>query len=369
MFKVQFKNCIEKFNEDKYEYKIYPNDIDNEILLKKENDESIELLIYSKGDLMINNKKYDRNKVIKTKVNGFKIIKINCLEIINNNKNIINKIILKYKYISKDINQYNLIYKSNKSLNLLKINKFEDLKICVLSVNFGSYDCLESDIRNLNNYNKFNWFYITDNLNNNKGWNYLNKLKYHNIYIKNIHNEDNNRMFSKFYKTQILNINFFKNFDYIIWIDASIVIENIDFINDIYNLIKKNLDHDFFIFEHSERHNIEEEYNASKFLKKYENQNLLLQIKKYYKNGYKNGLYESGFFIFKNNSKINNMMNDWWNEIQNYSYQCQISLPYILYKNNVRVYNLIENNFVKGQIMGSGSVWKNKLVGYVRNHR
>ena len=264
-------------------------------------------------------------------------------------------------------------------LHYIRYGKYEgrnyklnnNYKIAVICLNYGNYDSIESNITNIKDYHIFNWFYLTDNIKNNDkqyGWKYMNDLKYHNIYIDKIHNNDTNRMISKFYKTQLLNITSMNNFDYIIWMDASIIIENTYFISDILNLITNNKESEFFIFEHSERNNIKDEYFASFFLEKYKNQDLENQINNYYNNNYKDGLYESGFFIYKNNFNIKKMMNNWWEEIQKYSYQCQLSLPYVLQKNNINIFKLNEPDFVKGVVMGNGSVWKNKLCGYVRNH-
>jgi hypothetical protein len=248
----------------------------------------------------------------------------------------------------------------------LKNNKY---KIAVICLNYGNYDQVETDITNITNYHIFDWYYLTDNTNNKQnGWTYINDLKYHNIYMNKIHNNDTNRMISKFYKTQLLNITFMNKYDYIIWMDASIIIENNNFINDILKLIDNNKESEFFIFEHSERNNIKDECTASLTLDKYKDQDLENQINNYYNDNYKDELYESGFFIYKNNLNIKKMMNNWWEEIKKYSYQCQLSLPYVLQKNNINVFKLNEPDFEKGVVMGNGSVWRNKLVGYVRNH-
>jgi hypothetical protein len=243
-------------------------------------------------------------------------------------------------------------------------------EIAVVSVNFGSYDSTSTDIRNIGNYGYFDWFYITDNINiSNNGWTILSREKYHLENIPTIHNNDPNRMYSKFYKTQLLNIeSFFTKYKYIIWLDASFIIENVNFVEDILRLLNGNQQEDFFIFEHSERDSVQLEYLASITLSKYFNQNLDVQVKKYYLDGYRTGLYETGFMIYKVNQKIIMLMDDWWDEIQKYSYQCQVSLPYVLYKNNIKPYLLNEPSFKKGIPQGNGSVWRNNLVGYVRNH-
>lgn len=242
-------------------------------------------------------------------------------------------------------------------------------KIAVISVNFGGYDSTPTDLSFIHNHSEFDWFYITDNMNlKNNIWKIMNNLQLHKLHINKIHNNDNNRMYSKFYKTQLMHIQLFDKYDYVIWIDASVLITNENFITDIRQLINKNMDKLFFIFDHSERDNVSDERYASNMLKKYDYQDLDKQVQTYYDNGYITNLYESGFFIYKMCNKISKMMDDWWYEILKHSYQCQLSLPYVLYKNKINVHALNETDFVKGEIMGSGSVWNNKLFGYVRTH-
>ena len=105
-------------------------------------------------------------------------------------------------------------------------------------------------------------------------------------------------------------------------------------------------------------------------MSKYENQKILEQIINYYYKGYIDSkLYEAGLFIFKNKEKMNNFFNDWWQEILKYSYQDQISLPFVLWKNNINPKILNEKEFIKGNISKIGSVWNNKLFGIVRDHK
>ena len=250
------------------------------------------------------------------------------------------------------------------------VNKLFILKndIAVISCNYGDYDKSVSNINNIKNKNYFDWYYFTDKFTNIKnGWNIIAK-NYYNIdndfNHKKIHNNNNNYMYSKYIKCQHHKIDILKKYKYIIHLDGSFEITNINFVNDILSIIRKNI---FFIFEHYYRNTIEEEYIISNTIKKYENQNMLMQIKRYYKNKYiDNTLYESGFFIYKKTNKTIKLMNEWFNEIIDYSFQDQISLPYIIQKYNINPYILNENNFIKNNI--NGSVWNNKLIGYVSEH-
>jgi hypothetical protein len=175
-------------------------------------------------------------------------------------------------------------------------------------------------------------------------------------------------MYSKYYKLQSNNITLLKKYKYIIWIDASIIIKNINFVSDILNLIQQEQDKNLFIFEHYIRTNIYTEYLASKDILKYNQNNMYNQINTYLADDFKDtNLYEAGFFIYKKNEQMNNTFNDWWAEVVKFSFQDQLSLPYILKKNNINPYLLNEPIFKKGELLGS--IWNNKLVGYVRNHK
>lgn len=245
--------------------------------------------------------------------------------------------------------------------------------IAVLSANFGNYDMPASDLKNIKNYSLFDWYYITDITDSIKStdvWKFTNLFNHHLYYIPKIHNNDKSRMYSKFYKMQMLNIDIFKKYDYVIWLDASVILQNTNFVENICSLLKNNKKHIFFIYNHAERSNILQEVYASLPINKYTGQDLKKQAEYYYANGYNNncGLYETGIFIIKNCSQIKKIMDEWWQENQNFSYQCQISLPYVLNKNNVIPFLLNDPVYIKGRVMGIGSVWNNQLFGKVRKH-
>ena len=250
---------------------------------------------------------------------------------------------------------------------IFNVNYFAILEkdIAVITANIGKYDKEPSNISNLDNNEYFDWYYFTDELyNNNYGWQYINNIN--EINIDKIHNNNSNLMYSKFYKSQATKLNILNKYKYIIWLDSSIIINNTNFVIDILNLLQNNKNN-FYIFEHYFRNTIREEYELSKTIAKYDNQNMYEQINNYYNKHYiDNKIYETGFFIYKNTSNIINMLNDWWFEIKKYSYQCQLSLPYVIQKNNIIPYLLNESHFIKKYL--PGSVWNNKLIGFVRNH-
>ena len=254
---------------------------------------------------------------------------------------------------------------NNKKLseNFIKNPYILDKEVAVITCNFGNYDINDNNILKLKDYNLFDWIYFSDNKINSDG--YLNITDDYFPKTIKILNDDKNRMKSKFYKFQSINFDFLKKYKYIIWMDASIIIENNNFVNDIISIIKENKNKDLFIFEHYKRNSIFDEYLISKDLDKYKNHNFKEQLNFYKSTGIKDDkLFESGFLIYKNNNKMINMMNDWWKQTLKYGYQCQISLPYVISKNNINYKLLNENNFVKGKL--NGSIWINKLFGKVK---
>lgn len=251
------------------------------------------------------------------------------------------------------------------------------MKIAVISANIGNYDSYNNVI-NIENYELFDWFYFTDNdkviIN---GWKIIKPTYHNNDRVNNndyVNNNDrvndndyvNNMMIAKYYKLQFLKIDILQTYDYIVWMDASIHINNINFCNDIILLLsnKKNY---IYIFEHYIRNSIKAEYIASLKFKKYKDQDMFKQITDYYNTKFKNlkfkdsKLYECGFFIVKNNSSIEKLLDDWWNEVIKYTFQDQLSFPYVLWKNKIIPYSL-NNNINK-------NIYNNKLIGIVKPHK
>jgi hypothetical protein len=214
-------------------------------------------------------------------------------------------------------------------------------KIAVITANFGNYDSVK-DI-DINNSHLFDWYYFTDNdsikLN---VWKTV-TVKYH-LINKDIQQYNSlsvvtnkkiyNMMCAKYYKTQHHTIDILKKYDYIIWMDSSIEIINENFIDNIINLL--NNDHQLINFIHPKRNNVNNEVNVSLSMKKYTGQKIKEQLKYYNNNKFvDNTLYACGFFIRKQNKKLNKCFDEWWVDNQKWSYQDQISYPYILWKNNI----------------------------------
>jgi hypothetical protein len=356
--------------------------------------------LYKKSKILINIHYYDNAILEQARLNealisGIRIISekpyIDDISSCNKYENMIDFIeIIDNSYdelfnkIDKILNNYNtdIIYYQKKILKtitnidntfknifntIFNVNYFAILEkdIAVITANIGKYDKEPTNILNLDYYEYFDWYYFTDNIiNYNYGWQYINNIS--DICIDKIHNNNLNMMYAKFYKIQANKLDILNKYKYIIWLDSSIEINNNNFVIDILNLLQNNKNN-FYIFEHYIRNTIREEYEISKTIAKYDNQEMYEQINNYYNKNYiDNKLYEAGFFIYKNTTNISKMLNDWWFEIIKYSYQDQLSLPYVIQKNNIIPYLLNESHFIKNYL--PGSVWNNKLIGFVRNH-
>ncbi len=113
------------------------------------------------------------------------------------------------------------------------------------------------------------------------------------------------------------------------------------------------------MFVHPDRDCIYEELLASLPMKKYENRPLQDQIDSYKKQEYpiKNGLMAAGIIVRKTDTKrLKKIDEDWWQENIIWTYQDQLSLPYVLWKNKYW-YDEIKLN-----------LWNNHLFDWINHH-
>lgn len=207
-----------------------------------------------------------------------------------------------------------LFHKQFKNINTnLSINN-----IAIIICNYTDYDIGEINLI----YNNINTYYIT---NNNQ---HINNIK---VINEQFHSNDNkDLMIEKFYKTQLLNIDKFNHYKYIVWIDKNVIIKDI---NNLYNsmieIIKSG--HDIYVLPCK---NIKDEHHKFSKMAIYDNQKLLEQVRKNTTNKIYN-LFNTQIIIYKNCPKIKHFMNKWWEEINNYSLHDGISFTYVLHLHNI----------------------------------
>lgn len=132
---------------------------------------------------------------------------------------------------------------------------------------------------------------------------------------------------------KILAHQFLKEYDFSIWVDAGFLI-----IGDVIEFVNKYSKKDFLGIKHSVRHCIYDEADEVLRLEIDDNNIIQEQINHYKNENYpqNNGLIESGILFRRhNNQKIIKVMEDWYNEIINFSKRDQISFNYVAWKNNL----------------------------------
>lgn len=123
--------------------------------------------------------------------------------------------------------------------------------------------------------------------------------------------------------------------DISVWIDASIRVTDV---HEMVKVIKAALrGRDLALFKHPERTNIYDEAAASIVLPKYVGLPLIQQVESYRRHGLPDdaGLWAGGVIARRHSAKRVSFEQDWWAENVEWSYQDQLSLPYVLWKNNI----------------------------------
>ncbi len=123
------------------------------------------------------------------------------------------------------------------------------------------------------------------------------------------------------------------NTDYYIWVDAKYRI-----IADLRSYVREyKKDSGLLLFPHPERECICNELAQLIIEDKGDKVDMISQVDTYLKEGYpiNNGLYETACIVRKNNNTtVNYMMEMWWKELKKYTYRDQLSLPYVLWRND-----------------------------------
>lgn len=167
--------------------------------------------------------------------------------------------------------------------------------------------------------------------------------------------ECNSRMWAKWYKLhphKLFPSSLCQNYyDYTIWVDGSAEINSPNFSELVVNSIKSC---DRACYKHPVRDCIYEECVESVKMLKYKSQPLKDQVDFYKSCGYpvRNGLMACGVIGRRSSSKQNIVIDEkWWLEINKWSIQDQLSLPYILWSENASCDiipgELYNNDYVK----------------------
>ena len=239
---------------------------------------------------------------------------------------------------------------SSSSINLQKIfssyaqeNSFKNV---IYTAVFGNFDNL-SEIQNPDK--NTGYFCFTDNKNFSPAtWNVI----YCDINI------DDFRKFAKIFK--IFPHKFFPNAEITLWVDGNYIIKKTH--KKFFEKYKENLDIKFF--KHSFRNCIFKEANyLIKNKREFDPICIKNQLSHYKKNGMQknNGLI-NGAIILRNNKNrfVQNLMYEWWFEIETYSIRDQLSFNYVCWKNQHQLKYFDEKiiDFQFFQFIPHGSVFR-----------
>lgn len=142
--------------------------------------------------------------------------------------------------------------------------------------------------------------------------------------------------------------------DYYIWVDSSCILSDP---NSIKWFLKQCEGVDMAVFKHPERNTIQEEADFLKerlkrpdpyIVSRYKNELVDEQLEEIKKDkGFSDhNLFASTAFVYKNNRKVRNVMFHWWYHTSRYHSIDQLSLPYVLFKQDCRV-RIIPENYLK----------------------
>lgn len=140
---------------------------------------------------------------------------------------------------------------------------------------------------------------------------------------------DNNRK-AKQYK--LLPHKYLKDYKYSFWLDGTFKI-----VGSIREYIYKYAKSKMLVVVHPERDCIYDEAVMSMPFPRYSNYTMTKQVEKYRSEGMPEhyGLPATGaLFRAHNDPEIISIMRQWWREVANYTNQDQLSLPYVMWKNN-----------------------------------
>jgi Protein of unknown function (DUF616) len=132
------------------------------------------------------------------------------------------------------------------------------------------------------------------------------------------------RMRAKFYKVNSTSV--LHDYDRTLWVDASVELTDGDWV------AKQLHDHrGWTVLAHPERNCIYAEAVASLDMPKYADQDLLSQVAWYRMQGHPTrwGLWCGGIIARSPSPFVTSIERAWWHEIERWSYQDQLSLPYV----------------------------------------
>lgn len=205
-------------------------------------------------------------------------------------------------------------------------NYFTNERIAVYTVVFGNYDTILEPYCHPDN---IDYYFITDQEVDmgETSWKRMDISAFE-PKLKGLSNTEKNR----FFKMNPFDI--FPEYQFSIYIDG-----NIQVITDLTEYIYRVGSCGFAAHMHSSRDCVYEESKAIVFAKKETQRNMDRHIKYLKINNFPEhyGMLECNVLVRRNNPICKKLMEEWWTEFLTYSKRDQISIPYVLYKNGIKI--------------------------------
>lgn len=167
----------------------------------------------------------------------------------------------------------------------------------------------------------------------------------------------NNRLKSKYVKIQTHR--FLPVYDAYIWVDGRVEIHANSFAE---TMIEQMGNNDVALFGHTERRTVDDEMQFIQtqiaegnqyVLSRYGNQDMKSEREFYQREGTSNAeLFGCTIFARKNNTKVNDAFNEWWNRCIEFSYFDQTMFSHIATTRNLKIKTLIPYDFKKQFTVG-----------------
>jgi Protein of unknown function (DUF616) len=143
------------------------------------------------------------------------------------------------------------------------------------------------------------------------------------------------RLLAKYYKMQPYVMPDYAEYDYVVWIDGSGALLAPDSLRTLIGCCGKG----YTVFKHPERDCIYDEAAFCRDYEKYRTQPILQQVDAYRRAGYPahNGLYACGLIVRDTRKDYKALDSAWLQENLRWSYQDQLSFPYLLWKLGIQV--------------------------------
>lgn len=221
------------------------------------------------------------------------------------------------------------IGQTKKVKNTKECNYFSSERIAVYTVVFGKYDKLLEPYCHPDN---IDYYIVTDQEIENTGtaWKKIDITKFSDM-LDGLSNAEKNRFFKM--KPHLL----FPNYNYSIYIDG-----NIQIISDLTEYIHYVGACGLAAHMHSSRDCVYEESEAAVFAGKESKANMSKHINHLRNQKFPEhfGMLECNVLVRRHNNVCKKLMDEWWTEFMKFSKRDQMSLPYVIYKNNISIYDV-----------------------------